>query len=55
VFALGRPLELFMRIRQLLMSASDLEMVSHAMRHIAKALAEAPHWKIIETYWHAAM
>jgi len=37
------------------MSASDLEMVSYAMRRAAKALAEAPHWQIIETYWNTAM
>jgi len=37
------------------LSASDLEMVSYAKRRIAKALAEAPHWQIIETYWNTAM
>jgi len=36
-------------------SASDLEMVSYAKRRAAKALAEAPHWQIIETYWNTAM
>jgi hypothetical protein len=37
------------------MSASDLEMVSYATRHVAKALAEALHWQIIETYWNTAL
>ena len=37
------------------MSASDLEMVSYRMQQIAKALAEAPHWQIIEKYWNTAM
>jgi len=41
--------------RQPLMSASDLEMVSYATRRVAKALAEAPHWLITETYWNTAM
>jgi len=41
--------------RRLFMSASDLEMVSYATQHIAKALAEAPHWQIIEMYWNTAM
>ena len=36
-------------------SASDLEMVSDAMRRAVKALAEAPHWQIIEKYWNTAM
>ena len=55
VFATGRLLELHMINRWPIMSASDLEMVSYAMRHIAKASAEAPHWQIIETYWNTAM
>jgi len=37
------------------MSASNMEMVSNAMRHAAKALAEAPHWQILEKYRHTAM
>ena len=32
------------------MGASALEMVSYAMRRVAKALAEVPHWQILETY-----
>ena len=41
--------------RRPFMSASDLEMVSHATRRIAKALADAPYWQMIETYWNTAM
>ena len=41
--------------RQPFMSASHLEMVSYATQRIAKALAEAPHWRIIEMYWNTAM
>ena len=37
------------------MCASDLEMVSYAMQRITKALAEGPHWQIIETYWITAI
>jgi hypothetical protein len=55
VFATGRLLELHMWNRRSSMSASDLETVSCAMRRVAKAFDEAPHWKIIETYWNTAM
>jgi len=41
--------------RRPFMSASNLEMVSYATRHIAKALAEGPHGQIIEMYWNTAM
>jgi len=41
--------------RRPFMSASDLETVSYATRRISKALAEAQHWQIIETYWNTAM
>jgi len=54
-FATGRLLELFMWDRWPFMSASDLKIVSCAMRLVAKALAEAPDWQIIETYWNSAM
>jgi len=37
------------------MSARDLATVSYAMRRVVKALAETPHWQIIETYWSTAM
>jgi hypothetical protein len=55
VFAMGRLLELYMWNRLPFMSASDLETVSYATRRVAKALAEAPYWQIIETYWNTAM
>jgi len=55
VFATGRLLELYMWNGRPFLSASDLEMVSNATRRIAKALAEAPHWQILETYWNTAM
>jgi hypothetical protein len=55
VVATDKLLELSMWNRQLIMSVSDLGMVSYAMRRVAKALAEAPHWQIIETYWNTAM
>jgi len=55
VFATGGLQERNMWNRQPFVSASDLEMVSYATRHIAKALAEAPHWQQIETYWNTAI
>jgi hypothetical protein len=55
VFATGRLLELYMWNRRPFMSASNLETVSYATRRVAKALAEAPHWQVIETYWNTAM
>jgi len=55
VFTTGRLMELYMWNRWPFISASDLEMVSYAMRRTAKALAEAPHWQIIEKYWNTAM
>jgi len=54
VFAMGRLLELYMWNERPFMSASDLEMVSYATQHVAKALAEGPHWQIIEKYWNTA-
>jgi hypothetical protein len=41
--------------RRSFMSASDLETVCYAMRRVAKALAEAPHWQIIKTSGNTAM
>jgi hypothetical protein len=41
--------------RRPFISASDVETVSYATRRVAKALAEAPYWQIIETYWNTAM
>jgi hypothetical protein len=55
VFATGRLLPLYMWNRWPFMSASELETVSYATRRIAKALAEAPHWQTIETYWNTAI
>jgi len=55
LFAMGRLLELYMWNRWPFMSASDLEMASYARRCVAKALAEGPHWQIIEKYWNTAM
>jgi len=49
VFATGRLMELYLWNRWPLVSASDLEMVSYATQCAAKALAEAPHWQIIES------
>jgi len=36
-------------------SASNLETVRYATRRISKSIADAPHWKIIETYWNTTM
>jgi hypothetical protein len=55
VFETGRLWELYMWNRRPCMSASDLETVSYATRRVSKALAEALHWQIIETYWNTAM
>jgi len=55
LFAAGSLLELSLSIRRPFMSASNLVMESYAMRRVAKALAEGPHWQIIEKYWNTAM
>jgi hypothetical protein len=55
VVEMGSLLELFMWNRGSCMSASDLQPGRYATGHVAKALAEAPHWQIIETYWNTAM
>jgi len=55
VFATGRLLQLYMWNRRPVMSANDLQTVSYATRHVSKALAEAPHWQIIEMYWNSTM
>ena len=55
VFATGRLLELYMWYRRPFMRASDLETASNATRGVAKGLAEASYWQIIETYWNTAM
>jgi hypothetical protein len=55
VFATGRLMALYMRNRWPFTSASDMEMVSYTTRRGSKALSEAPHWQISETYWNTAM
>jgi hypothetical protein len=55
VFATGRFLELYMWNRRLFMSASNLETVSYATRHVSKVIAEGLPWQIIETCWNTAM
>ena len=55
VFATGRLRELYMWNIQSCISASDLETVRYATRCVSKAVAEGPHWQIIETYWNTAM
>jgi len=54
VFCTGTLLELYMWTRRQFMSASDSEILSYAMQLVAKALAEAPHWQMIEKYWNTA-
>jgi hypothetical protein len=54
-FGMGSLTELNMWNRRPLLSTCDLEMVSYATRCAVKALAEAPHWQIIEKYWNSAM
>ena len=55
VFALGRLLELYMWNRRPFMSACDLETIRYTTRRVAKALADAHYWMIIERYWNTAM
>jgi len=55
VYATGRLLDLYMWNRRLFMSAYDLDTVSYATQRVSKALAEAPHWQILEMYWNTAM
>jgi hypothetical protein len=55
VFAMGRLLQLHMWNSRPFVSASDLERVSYAMRRVSKALAEGPHWQIIEMHWNTSM
>jgi hypothetical protein len=37
------------------MRATDLEIASFSTQHIAKVLADAPQWQIIEKFWNTAM
>jgi hypothetical protein len=55
VFAMGRLLELYMCSRRPFISANDLETVHCATQRVVKALPEAPHWQILQTYWNTAM
>jgi hypothetical protein len=55
VFATARLLELYMWNSWPFTSASALETVSYWMRRVWKALAEAPHWQILEMYRDTAM
>jgi len=55
LFATGRLLELYMWNRRPFISACNLEAVSYATQRVSKALAEAPHWQIIEMYWNTAV
>jgi len=55
VFATGGLLELYVWKRQPSMSGSHMTRVSYATKHVVKALAETPHWQIIETYWNTAL
>jgi len=55
VFATGRLLELYMWNRRPSMSASNFQAVRYTTRRVAKALAEAPYWQIVEPYWNTAM
>jgi hypothetical protein len=55
VVAMGRFLELYMWNTRACMSASELETVSYATQCISNALAETPHWQVIEMYWNTAM
>jgi hypothetical protein len=52
VFATGRLLEFDIWNRRPVMRARDVET---ATRRLSKALAEAPHWQLIELYWNTAM
>jgi hypothetical protein len=52
---MGSVLGLYMRNGCPFMCASDLEMLGYATQCVVKALAEAPHWQIAETYWNTAI
>jgi len=55
MIATGRLLELKKWNRWPFKSPSDVEMANYATLRAATALAEGPHWQIIEMYWKAAM
>jgi len=37
------------------MSATDMEIISYATQRVGKAIAVAPHWQIIATYFNTTM
>ena len=55
VFAMVRLMDLYIWNRLPFINASDLEMGSYTTKRPVNALAEAPHWQILEKYWNAAM
>jgi hypothetical protein len=55
VFGMTKLPELYMWNRRPFMSSSHLERVRCAMRQIAKVLAKASHWSIIEMYWNTPL
>jgi hypothetical protein len=54
-FAEGRLMEPNMLNRRPCISANDFEMVTYAPQQAVKALAEAPHWQILEMYWNTTL
>jgi hypothetical protein len=50
VFPMGRLRKVYMPNRCLLIWEGDVATVSNATRRIAKALDDAPHWQILETF-----
>jgi len=52
VSSTGRLLVLYLWNRRPFVSGSNLERVGYSTQHVAKALAEAPHWQTIEKYWN---
>jgi hypothetical protein len=54
-FSTGILLELCMWDRRPFPSGSDLGRVSYATGCVAKPVAQAPNWQVIEMYWNTAM
>jgi hypothetical protein len=55
VFATSSLLELYKWYAMPPLGASDSEIISHTMRHVAEASAEFLHWQIIVTYWNTSI
>jgi hypothetical protein len=55
VFTKGRLMELYLWNRWPFMSTSGLQMVRYVTQHAVKAVADAPHWQIIEKYRNTTM